>query len=65
VDGIETVGALGSGSVRCPVVLITGRLPLYTEAARELGLANGLDIVAALRKPIPLQRLRELLAPEA
>ena len=65
VDGIETVVALGSSSLRCPVVLITGRLPIYTTAARELGLANGLEIVDALQKPASLARLREILAPPA
>lgn len=65
VDGIETVRALGSSSLRCPVVLITGRLPIYTTAARELGLANGLEIVDALQKPVSLARLREILAPPA
>jgi FixJ family two-component response regulator len=62
VDGIETIGALGSSKVRCPVVLITGRLPLYTSAARELGRAHGLEIVNVLQKPIALARLRETLA---
>jgi len=63
VDGIETIGGLASSPVRCPVVLITGRLPLYTTAARELGQANGLEIVETLQKPIPVSRLREILEP--
>jgi CheY-like chemotaxis protein len=63
LDGIETIGSLGGSSVRCPVVLVTGRSPLYTSAARELGQANGLEIVDALHKPVSLSRLREILTP--
>ena len=64
LDGIETIGAIGAISVRCPVVLITGRLPIYTKAAHELGQANGIEIVDILQKPVPLKRLRAALDPE-
>ena len=63
-DGIETVGAISAISVRCPIVLITGRLPLYTKWACELGQANGFEIVDVLQKPVPLERLRAALDPE-
>ncbi len=65
LDGIETIGGIGATSVRCPVVLITGRLPLYTTAARELGQANGIEIVDVLQKPVSLARLRAILTPES
>ena len=64
LDGIETVGAIGAVSVRCPIILITGRLPLYTMAARELGQATGVEIADVLQKPVPLKRLRAALDPE-
>ena len=63
IDGIETIGAIGGTSVRCPVVLITGRLPLYTTVARELAQANGIEIVDVLQKPVSLTDLRAVLAP--
>lgn len=63
LDGIETIGGIGATSVRCPVVLITGRLPLYTTAARELGQASGIEIVDVLQKPVSLARLRVILDP--
>lgn len=63
LDGIETIGAMGAISVRCPIVLITGRLPLYTTAAHELGQTYGLDIVDVLQKPIPIERLGAALDP--
>ena len=63
-DGIETIGGIGAISVRCPIVLITGRLPLYTTWARALGQAHGLEIVDVLQKPVPLKLLRAALDPE-
>ena len=44
LDGIETIGGIGRTSVRCPGVLITGRLPPYTMAAREMGQAKDIEI---------------------
>ncbi len=65
LDGIETIGGIGRTSVRCPVVLITGRLPLYTMAARELGQANDIEIADVLQKPVSLAHLRAILDPES
>lgn len=62
MDGIETIAALGAISVRCPVVLMTGRRPLYTRTADELGRAHGLEIRQILHKPVPLAELRRVLA---
>lgn len=61
MDGIETIAALGASSVRCPVILMTGRLPLYTSTAEQLGRAHGLEIREILQKPVPLARLRAVL----
>lgn len=65
MDGIETIGGLGASSIRCPVVLVTGRLSLYTETADVLGQANGLEIAAVLYKPVSLKDLRAALEPDA
>lgn len=63
MDGVETIDALKATSVRCPVILVTGRLPLYTETAALLGRAHGLEIAAMLQKPVPIQDLRAALDP--
>jgi len=63
LDGIETIGAMGAISVRCPIVLITGRLPLYTSTAHELGQTYGLDIIDVLQKPVPIKLLSAALDP--
>lgn len=62
MDGIETIGALGASSVRCRIILMTGRLPLYTRTAEELGRAHGLDIASLMQKPFPVARIRAELA---
>lgn len=64
LDGIETIGGIGGTSVRCPIVLVTGRLPLYTTAASELGQATGVEIIDVLQKPVSLNRLRAVLDPD-
>ena len=64
LDGIETIGAIGATSLPCRIVLVTGRLPLYTEAASELARVNGIEIVDVLQKPVRLERLRAVLDPE-
>ena len=64
LDGIETIGGIGRTSMRCPVVLVTGRLPLYTTAARDLGQANDIEIRDVLLKPVSVARLRAILGRE-
>ena len=65
MDGIETIAALGATSVRCPVILMTGRLPLYTRTADQPGRAHGISILEILQKPVPLARLRAVLGEPA
>lgn len=65
MDGIETIGALGACSVRCRIILMTGRLPLYTRTAEELARAHGLEIAKLMQKPFPVAQLRAELAPAA
>ena len=61
MDGIETVGLMARAALRCPVVLISGREPLYARAAKQLGQAQGLEIDGVLQKPVGLERLRAAL----
>ncbi len=63
MDGIETLGYLRATSIRCPIALVTGRLPIYTRTAGELGRAYGLEIAAELHKPVPVHELRTALDP--
>ena len=63
MDGIETIGAFKASSIRCPIILITGRLPIYTRVADELAQAHGLEIAQVLQKPVPRQELRAALDP--
>ena len=63
MDGIETIAGLGASSLRCPVMLMTGRSPLYTSTGEQLGDAHGIDIARILHKPVPIAELRHALDP--
>lgn len=63
MDGIETIGHMAGAALRCPIVLISGRQPLYTRSARELGQARGLAMADVLQKPVGLEKLRRILDP--
>ena len=63
MDGIETLAGLGASSLRCPVILMTGRSPLYTSTGEQLGNAHGIDIARVLQKPVPIAELRRELDP--
>lgn len=65
MDGIETIDALGTVAVRCPVILMTGRLPVYTQTADQLSRAHGIEIREILHKPVKLTRLRAALNRDA
>lgn len=62
MDGIETIGRMADAGLRCPVVLVSGREPLFSHSARQLGQARGLEIAEVLQKPVGLQKLRSALA---
>lgn len=64
LDGIEAVGWIASTPVRCPIILVTGKLPIYSEIASVLADAKGLDVVEVLYKPVSIDRLREMLDPQ-
>ena len=63
LDGIETISWLASTPHRCPVVLVSGKLPAYSDVAASVGEARGLEIIDVLRKPVEVGRLREALNP--
>ncbi len=63
MDGIETLHHLSATAVRCPIVLVTGRQPIYTRSAEELGRAYGLEMAAMLQKPVSVRELRAVLDP--
>ena len=63
-DGIETIGGIGALSFRCPIILISGRLPIYMATACELGQAVDVEIIDILQKPVSLKRLGAALNPE-
>lgn len=62
LDGIEVIRLLSAAKVRVPIVLLTGGPPVNAQAARLIGNPEGLTILACCEKPVPLERLQELLA---
>jgi CheY-like chemotaxis protein len=65
MDGIEFINAL---SIRPPVpvlVLMSGLDHHFLDMAREVALARGLPLRAALGKPLMLETLGQLLGPAA
>lgn len=64
-DGIELTRWLIDCGYTGRLVIITGYNPLYAEAARVIGEAQGRFEVSVLAKPIALAALREVLSPAA
>ncbi|MBL8698873.1 MAG: response regulator [Alphaproteobacteria bacterium] len=60
-DGITMLRHLASIRLRIPVVLISAYSHTYLPAARRLGEAYGLPIVAALPKPITPSAFEDLV----
>ena len=63
LDGIETIGWLAANTIRVPIILVTGRLPIYADVAETLARAKGLTILDVLQKPAAVSRLRRALDP--
>jgi DNA-binding NtrC family response regulator len=59
-DGIQVLRHLGREHPDLRVVLISGADPLFGESAATLARAARIELVASLRKPLGLQRLREV-----
>ena len=56
-DGFDLIQWLVDQKCQSPLVLISGRDPIYLDTAHKLGLAKGLSIAAAIRK----ESMREML----
>jgi CheY-like chemotaxis protein len=61
VDGFEILVFLTEQACRVPILLISGSERLYLEAAERLGVDHGLAILGTLKKPIRVEKFRELL----
>lgn len=60
-DGIEIVRELAERGCRAAIVLMTGNMPLYAEAAAKMGSAWGLRFSAILQKPARFDRIRRAI----
>jgi EAL domain-containing protein (putative c-di-GMP-specific phosphodiesterase class I) len=60
-DGIEVLRALHNDSFLGPIVLISGFDQRVLETARELGESLGLNMAAAMKKPIRVRAMRDVL----
>nr|WP_256490291.1 EAL domain-containing response regulator [Ideonella oryzae] len=61
MDGIEFIEQLHRRSVSFPVLIVSSREQVLLDSVRRLGLELGLPMVASLRKPLSVDRLRETL----
>jgi len=61
MDGIELVQWLAKMGCTARIILITGYTPDYAKMAAEIGAASGLRSITIISKPVPVERLRELL----
>lgn len=61
-DGIEVMQSLQTLALNCPVYVLTGGAEIYGRVAQEIGLATDVDIRDVITKPVPVQRIREILA---
>ena len=61
LDGMATLAKVARIGIRCPIVLVTGKLRIYASTGSTFARVNGLDVRAAIQKPVPLKQLRELL----
>lgn len=61
-DGIEVVRQLAEDGETARIVLVSGSIPLYMNAALEIARAAGVRDVVAARKPLAIADLRALLA---
>ena len=61
VDGMELVQWLAARRSSVHLIVVTGYNPKYSELARKLGEARGLQSVTNLAKPVGLAELRAAL----
>ncbi len=65
MDGIEFINVLASQPAPPDLVLISGMDHHLLEMARDMAVAHGLSVRAALAKPVLLPTLQSLLRPAA
>ena len=63
MDGVEVVRRLGELGFRGALVLISGEDTRVLQTAERLARAQSLLVLGAVRKPVPVPALRQLLAP--
>ncbi len=61
MDGVEFLRHIADAGYRGAVVLLSGAGPSTLRTARKLGLEYGLDLLAAIEKPVTPDRLEALL----
>ena len=61
VDGLELLSQLASDQSTARIILISGAGERVLDAARQVGLARGLDVAAALAKPFTPTELEGVL----
>jgi len=61
IDGIEVLQWLSEKNDVPPIILLSGYDEMYLKQARFLANKNGLKILETMSKPVPLQRIEEIL----
>jgi EAL domain-containing protein (putative c-di-GMP-specific phosphodiesterase class I)/CheY-like chemotaxis protein len=62
MDGVEFLRHLAQRRFRGALVLVSGENERVVQSVAKLAQAHRLRLLGALRKPVPLERLREMLA---
>ena len=60
-DGVELLRYLAEVKCRAQVLVVSGVDGKVLETVKRLGVAHGLDMLGALRKPVPVMELEALL----
>jgi CheY-like chemotaxis protein len=60
-DGIELIKSLAGANCRAGVLIVSGLMPPFPDAAERLGQARGLNMVGTVAKPFRIEELRRIL----
>jgi CheY-like chemotaxis protein len=60
-DGIELIKSLAGAKCRAGVLIVSGLMPPFPDAAERLGQARGLNMVGTVSKPFRIEELRRVL----
>jgi CheY-like chemotaxis protein len=60
-DGIELIKSLAGANCRARVLIVSGLMPPFPDAAERLGQARGLNMVGTVSKPFRIEELRRVL----